>query len=146
MRLSIRNLLVGMASCSAVILCTNLAVSQMAPAPRPTSPSAAPGRTVGQVDRSKPIDVMVMNNTSAPLSVGFSGGAKIKIDPKEKTTVSFESVPVSLFVYPFAQNVSTKYNTTISGNTISVEVVPLNSVTPGEGSINVNRSGTVYIF
>jgi hypothetical protein len=69
-----------------------------------------------------------------------------KIEPKEKTTASFESVPVSLFVYPFAQNVSTKYNTTISGNTISVEVVPLNSVTPGEGAINVNPSGTVYIF
>lgn len=135
----------GVLSVSAIVLSANLAVTQTTPTIRQITQNINV-KTVGKVDPSQTIDVIITNNTSATLAAGFSGGSKVKIDPKDKTTVSFTDVPVNLFIYSFGENVNTKYNTKISGNTITVEVVAIDRTTVGDNSLNVYRSGAVYIY
>ena len=135
----------GVLSVSAIVLSTNLAVTQTTPTIRQITQNTNV-KTVGKVDPSQDIDVIITNNTSTTLAPGFSGGSKVKIEPKDKTTVSFTDVPVNLFIYSFGENVNTKYNTTISGNTITVEVVAIDRTTVGDNSLNVYRSGAVYIY
>jgi len=134
--------IIGIALCSAVV--PSLVIAQTKPVPQPTVQS--PGvKAVGKVNPTNAIDVVVTNNTSVTQSVGFSGGANVKIEPGEKTKLSFASAPINLFIYPFGQTISTKYNVTLSENTVNVQVAPLNSVTPGDNALNISRSGVVYI-
>jgi hypothetical protein len=142
---NIRNLIIGIFLCGSTLPLATLVMAQPKPVP-PSSLQTAPAmRSVGQVNPGSPIDVVVKNNTSVIQSAGFSGGANVKIEPGGKATLSFASAPVNLFIYPFGPGISTKYTVTSSGNTISVEVNPLNSVTPGDGALNVSRSGMVYV-
>lgn len=135
----------GVLSVSAIVLSANLAVTQTTPTLRQITQNTSV-KNVGKVDPSQTIDVIITNNTSTTLAAGFSGGSKVKIEPKNKTTVSFTDVPVNLFIYSFGENVNTKYNTTISGNSINVEVVAIDRTTVGDNSLNVYRSGAVYIY
>jgi hypothetical protein len=142
---NIRNLIIGIFLCGSTLPLATLVMAQPKPVP-PSSLQTAPAmRSVGQVNPGSPIDVVVKNNTSVMQSAGFSGGANVKIEPGGKATLSFASAPVNLFIYPFGPGMSTKYTVTSSGNTINVEVNPLNSVTPGDGALNVSRSGMVYV-
>lgn len=142
---NIRNLIVAISLCGSFLPFATLVMAQPKPISQSSVPAAPALRSVGQVNPSSPIDVVVKNNTSAIQSAGFSGGANVKIEPGGKATLSFPSAPVNLFIYPFELGMSTKYTVTISGNTINVEVNPLNSVTPGDGALNISRTGLVYV-
>ncbi len=145
MTLRIRNLVVGISLCSFILPFANQVVAQTKPTPQSVDRATSGAKALGQVNPNSPIDVVVKNNTSVIQAAGFSGGANVKIEPGGKATLSFASIPVNLFIYPFGRSMSTKYNVTTSGNTINVEVNPLNSVTPGDGALNVSRSGMVYV-
>lgn len=141
----IKNLLLGAVTCGTIALTANQAIAQTTPAPPPTIDPAML-LPIGQVDPAKPFDVMVLNNTSTLLAIGFPGGANVKIEPSAEVTVSLPSAPTNLFIYPFGQNASTQYNYTISGNTIMVEVIPKDSVAPGDRALNINETGIVSIY
>jgi hypothetical protein len=139
------NLMVGIFLCGSILPFATLAMAQPKPSSQMSVQTAPAMRSVGQINPNAPIDVVVKNNTSVMQSAGFSGGANVKIEPGGKATLSFASAPVNLFIYPFGPGMSTKYTVTSSENTINVEVNPLNSVTPGDGALNVSRSGMVYV-
>lgn len=150
-----QNMVVGVASCSTILLSSSLAFAQVTPAPNSASTDFLADRIVGQVDPAESIDVMVKNSTAAVLYVGFSGGSHIRLEPIDETTVSFDAAPVNLFIYTFGGHLSIEYSTTIAANTIQVEVIPKNSPmpvpvgmppVPGDNALNVNPSGTVYIY
>ncbi len=141
----LRYLLLVPLTCGAIALSTNLAIAQTAPTSPPTIDPAML-LPVGQVDPAKPFDVMVLNNTSTLLAIGFPGGANVKIEPSTEVTVSLPAAPTNLFIYPFGQNASTQYNYTISGNTIMVEVIPKDSEAPGDRALNINETGIVSIY
>lgn len=155
MRFNVRSFIVGIASCSVLLLGSNLAVAQTTPAPNSTSTDFSSDRVVGRVNPEQSIDVMVRNNTSSILYVGFSGGSHIQLEPNDDTTVSFDEAPINLFIYASGENLETEYRTTIAGNTICVEVIPKadqispspgTPPIPGDNALNINPSGTVYIY
>jgi len=55
------------------------------------------------------------------------------------------TVPFILFFYPDDREVSIRQSTTIEGNTITIEILEIDDVSPGDLSINVDRGGNVYI-
>lgn len=155
MRFNVRNLMVGVASCSVILLGSNLAIAQTIPAPSSNSTDFLSDRVVGRVNPDQSIDVMVRNSTDAILYVGFAGGSHVQLEPNDDTTISFDEAPVNLFIYASGENLETEYRATIAGNTICVEVVPKNDQIPpspgtppipGDNALNINPSGTVYIY
>ncbi len=102
-------------------------------------------KMIGQVSPNSAVDMVVTNDTSTTLGVGFSGGANVKIEPGEKATVSFVATPANLFIYPSRQSVGTKYNVTLSGNTMNVQVIPMKTVASGDSALNVSRAGMIYV-
>jgi len=146
MRLSFRTALVSALTLGAVVLPAHLALAQSGIRIRPVVPASSTVRTVGEVDPTAQIDIVITNSLSVPLGVGFAGGANLEVASSETDKVSFTTVPVNLFLYPLASEVSTRSNVTIEDNTINVEVVRIDSVAPGDASINVDGAGTVYIY
>jgi|GEM_PF-2830545 len=102
--------------------------------------------TVGQINPATPIELFVMNSHDEPIGVGFSGGANVTLDPGEEVSLTFPVAPVNLFLYPFDPEVSIQGLTTVEGNTISVEVIKIDDVAPGDISVNVDLEGAVYLF
>lgn len=137
--------LAGLALCSTVLPYATMVVAQVEPVRQGLGQAPPSVRMIGQVNPSSTVDVVVTNDTSATLGVGFSGGANVKIEPGEKATVSFAVAPANLFIYPFRQSAGTKYNVTLSGNTMNVQVTPMKTVASGDSALNVSRSGMVYV-
>ncbi len=147
MPLNLRFALVGVLSCGAMLWHTDLATAQIRPVlRRPVVPATSAVRTVGEVDPAAPIDIVVTNSLAVPLGIGFAGGANVEVAPADTTKVSFATVPINLFLYPLAQDASIRSRVAIADNTITVEVVPITSVAPGDASLNVDGAGTVYIY
>ena len=114
-----------------------------------TIPTSSQVRDVGRVDPAAPIEVIVVNNMSSNLGIGFSGGPKITVEPGDKDMVTFpsESAPLNLFIYPLVgRKKSIKYNVTLTGNTITLEAVGIDGIGLGDNSLNVDLEGNVYIF
>ncbi|NJL48520.1 MAG: hypothetical protein HC929_14875 [Leptolyngbyaceae cyanobacterium SM2_5_2] len=146
MRLNLRTALVSALTLGVVVWPAHLAMAQTRPRIRPVVPASSTVRTIGEVDPTAQIDIVVTNSLSVPLGVGFAGGANLEVVPGETDKVSFTTVPVNLFLYPLVSEVSTRSNVTIEDNTINVEVVRIDSLAPGDASLNVDGAGTVYIY
>lgn len=112
---------------------------------RTVTPSSLPN-TVGQIDPAETVEIIVTNSLPGDLGIGFSGGPNVELNPGEEVTVSFASVPLSLFIYPFDREISIQQSIGIEENTIFVEVLEIDDAAPGDLSINVDRGGNVYIF
>ncbi len=118
-------------------------------APQPNSPLVAqkvPVGTVGRIAPNKPVRLVVQNGTPAALFAGISGGSRVELPVSGSNAFVFDSTPVNVFVYPAGTAMSLKYATTISGNTVTVRVTQVGGDNPGDGSININTSGSVYVF
>lgn len=130
-------------------LSNGLANAQLSQLPRvPSSSISAPSiiNSVGQVSPAAPIEIVVMNSHDSPIGIGFSGGANVTLDPGEEVSLSFPIAPVNLFLYPFDPGISIQGLTAIDGNTISVEVIAVDEIAPGDISVNVDLAGNVYFF
>lgn len=118
-----------------------------APIPNPAIVSQkVPVGTVGRVSPEQVIRMVIQNNTSMALFAGISGGTRVELPRGASTAFAFDSTPINVFVYPDGQAISLKYNTSIQGNTVTVQVTQVGGETPGDGSVNINRSGAVYVF
>lgn len=141
--------IISLAFLGSLLLTSQIAEAQTRPIPRiprNSLPASSLPNTVGQIDPAEPIDIVVTNGLTGALRLGFSGGPNVELDPGEAVVVSFPIVPVNLFLYPAGQEISTQQNIMIDENTIMVEVVETEDVAPGDGSINIDRAGHVYIF
>ncbi len=113
---------------------------------RPVVPRSSTVRTLGEVDPTVQIDIVVTNSLEVPLGIGFSGGANLEVEPGDSAKVSFAAPPVNLFLYPLAATLSTRSRVAIDENTINVEVISITSVAPGDATLNVDGAGTVYVY
>jgi hypothetical protein len=149
MRVNIQNTIAEAALGTTLALGLHPVMAQQAPTPAPIpeiaadAPEAMP---MGQIDATKPVEVILMNNSATLLSVGFPGMANIKIEPAEQIEIAFETIPARLFIYPFSETGNVQYMTDVSGNTISVEVVPYTGEAPGDRAFNIDPLGQVYIY
>ncbi len=117
--------------------------------PAPNIPKIAqkvPVGTVGQISSNRTVRVVVLNNTSVTLFAGISGGSRVELPRGANTAFAFDSTPINVFIYPAGREISLKYNTTVQGNTVTVQVTQAGGDTPGDGAININRAGAVYIY
>lgn len=146
MRSTLRFALLGVISCGAMLWHADLATAQVRVIIRPIVPAATTVRIVGEVDPTEPIDIVITNVLAVPLGIGFAGGANVEVAPDETAKLTFTTVPVNLFVYPLASGMSIRSRVTIEDNTISASVLPLTSVAPGDVTLNVDGSGTVYVY
>jgi hypothetical protein len=137
--------LITLTTMGALLLPVTLAEAQLRSPRRSVTPSSLPN-TVGQIDPAETVEIIVTNSLPGDLGIGFSGGPNVELDPGEEVTVSFATVPLSLFIYPFDREVSIQQTIGIEENTIFVEILDTNDVAPGDLSINVDRGGSVYIF
>ncbi|HIK46030.1 MAG TPA: hypothetical protein IGR64_14280 [Leptolyngbyaceae cyanobacterium M65_K2018_010] len=137
---------IGLMVGTLLVFGAGLAQSQIRPAPVPSVPASSLPRTVGQVDTTKAIEIVVVNQVSEPISMGFSGGIKVVVNPGNEVMVSFPEAPVNLFVYPLGAQANIKYDAAVADNRITLAVTTINDVAPGDRSINVDRTGLVYIF
>ncbi|MGH2412888.1 MAG: hypothetical protein ACRDEA_04165 [Microcystaceae cyanobacterium] len=117
-----------------------------APRPNRAIVQNVPVGTVGQVSPNEAIRMVIQNNTSVALFAGISGGSRVELPRGASTAFVFYSTPINVFVYPAGQAISLKYNTSVQGNTVTVQVTQVGGDTPGDGSVNINRSGAVYVF
>jgi hypothetical protein len=145
MRSPFRFALISLATAGIFLLPATLTEAQTR-LPRRSVPASSLPNTVGRIDPAEAVDIVVTNSLSGDLGIGFSGGPNVELDPGEEVTVSFASVPLSLFIYPFDRDVSIQQSIGIEENTIFVEVLEIDDAAPGDLSINVDRGGNVYIF
>ena len=142
-------LLLGLLASSIIALGISGVDAQVRPVlGQPTTPASSKVMDVGRVDPAAPIEVIVVNNLSDDLGIGFSGGPKIIVEPGDKDMVRFpsKSAPFNLFIYLLGQKQSIKYNVTLTNNTITLEAVTIDGVGLGDKSLNVDLEGNVYIF
>ncbi len=134
-------LLLGLLASSIIALDIGVVDAQVQPVlGQPTIPASSKVRTVGLVDLADPIEVIVVNNLSSALGIGFSGGPKITVKPGDEDLLTFpsESAPFNLFVYSLGRKQSIKYNVTLTDNTITLEAVAIDDVGQGDKSLNVD--------
>ncbi|GFE71405.1 hypothetical protein [Chroococcus sp. FPU101] len=144
MRFHSLSMLMGIAALGAGLFPVSLTA---APVSNPTIVAQnVPVGTVGQVSPNQTIRVVVQNNTPVALFAGISGGTRVELPRGASTAFTFDSTPINVFVYPDGQAISLKYDTSIQGNTVTVRVTQVGGETPGDGSVNINRSGAVYVF
>ncbi len=142
-------LMLGVVSLSAALLPGQMKIASAgsisAPAQAIAQTNSLVGR-VGQVDAAKPVKMTVTNKTSIPLYAAISGGSSVDLAQQGSTTFTFNSTPINVFVYPVTGEASLKFNTSVQGNVVTVEVTQINSDTPGDGAINIRHSGVVYVY
>jgi hypothetical protein len=145
MRFQILSVLLGVATLSAGTFPIAGTIATPQPTPISVTQNVTVG-TVGQVSPNRTIRIVVLNNTSAALFAGISGGSRVELPRGANTAFAFDSTPINIFIYPAVREISLKYNTTVRGNTVTVQVTQVGGDTPGDGSVNINRSGSVYVF
>lgn len=101
---------------------------------------------IGQINPNESVTMTIVNGTSFPLFAGISGGTRVELEQGDSTNFTFDATPINVFVYPAGQGASLKYSTTIRDNTITVQVTQVAGDTPGDGTINIRPSGSIYVF
>jgi hypothetical protein len=119
--------------------------SETAQAQTRTQPTTLVG-TAGTVNPTESVKVTVKNNTSIPLYSAISGGSSVELAQQGSTTFIFGSTPINVFVYPASGEASLKFDTSVQGNIVTVQVSQTSGDTPGDGAINIRPSGQVYIY
>ncbi|HEY9615197.1 MAG TPA: hypothetical protein V6C64_00045 [Microcoleaceae cyanobacterium] len=114
--------------------------------PRPNAAILAQTGTVGQIVPNRTVRMVVLNATPVALFAGISGGARVELPQGASTAFAFDSTPINVFVYPAGREIGLKYNTTVQGNTVTVQVTQAVGDTPGNGAINISRSGSISIY
>lgn len=133
------------------VLCTGLAavltpVSVATAQAQEIAQGGSAAAPIGQINPREPVTMKIVNSTSFPLFASTSGGTRVELDPNDDTDFTFDSTPINVFVYPATGEASLEYETTIQGNALTVRVVRGTGVTPGDGTINIRPSGSVFVF
>ncbi|MBW4444704.1 MAG: hypothetical protein KME10_26590 [Plectolyngbya sp. WJT66-NPBG17] len=92
-----------------------------------------------------PIQVLVVNQTNFPLNFGLTTNQLQVIQPSSNSTLSTNTLPANLFIYPTVPQVSLKYTLSAVDNLITIAVEQTSSATSGNQSIWIGQTGGVYV-
>lgn len=139
-----------------LITSLNLTTIYTATAQNPPAETYQPGfwQPIARVDLKSSITVKLVNQTDFKLDYAITEDnmKPVQIEPRETVTLTNIQVPIYIVIYPDSSDpnsstINLKYKVAVNAqNIVTVDVKQIDNDTPGNRTLNIQKTGAIYAY